>query len=75
MALRIMPLSHLNVILLFYVVVVFSSRLSQTLSVVSVVQITLNSQVRNLIEVIKFTLCFTCSSRSLSSSPYCLDEF
>lgn len=29
-----------------------------TLSVVSVVQITLNSHVRNLIEVIIFTLCF-----------------
>lgn len=40
-----------------YVVVVFPSRLSQTVSVVSVVQITLNSHVRNLIEVITFTLC------------------
>lgn len=58
----------------FYVVVVFSSCLSQTVSVVTVVQITLNSQVRNLIEVISFTLCFICASLSLSCSPCCLDK-
>lgn len=59
-----MSLSHLNVVLLFYVVVVWSLCLSQTVSVVSVVQITLNSQVRNFIEVIIFTL-FYCPSCSL----------
>lgn len=70
---KLMSLSHFCVILSFvYGVVVFSSRLSQSLSVVSVVQITLNSQVRNLIEVIRFTLRTICLSPSLSGSPSCL---
>lgn len=60
-------------VLCFYVVVVLTSCLSQTVCVVSVVQITLNSHVRNLIEVIRFTLCFICPSLSLSGSP-CLNK-
>lgn len=58
MDLRLMSLSHLCVVL-FVFVLWLCSCLSQTVSVVSVVQITLNSHVRNLIEVIRFTLCLT----------------
>lgn len=75
---RLMSLSHLYVVLFVFFFVFMSwscSRLvSPKLSVVSVVQITLNSHVRNLIEVIRFTLCFICLSLSLSCSPCCLDK-
>lgn len=73
MDLRLTSLSHFCVMFVcFYVVIVFPFCLSQNVSVVSVMQITLNSHVRNLIEVIRFTLCFICLSFSLSRSPSCL---
>lgn len=60
--LRLVSLSHYFVVCLFTMLLMCC--LYQTVSVVSVVQITLNSHVRSLIEVIRLTLRSTCPSVS-----------